>query len=190
MKAAKQQHISEKVNLSDAYPISLRFIFRMAFPYLAALLALVVIWLVKDVAWNPTRSFVTDLSIFKFRIWFSVAGAIVIIRLTYAWLYRGTFYYAIERKSLVIAKGVIIRNRGNLPFSQITDLFVKRGLLEFLFGLSSVVVSSASDYSEEFASIEGLSWKTAEELQLYLRKMLEDYQITRQDFGNIRKHEA
>jgi membrane protein YdbS with pleckstrin-like domain len=104
---------------------------------------------------------------------FAVVSIVFVIKLTYEWLYRASYYYAIEAGYLVISKGIIIRQRGSFPLSRITDVYLDRTVSDFVFGLYDLHVSTPTVDSGRFARIDGLPRDSAVHLQRSLVSLIE-----------------
>lgn len=95
------------------------------------------------------------------------------VRFTYEFLRRQCLYYGLEDGHFVISQGIILRQRGFFPLSRITDVYLERSLLDLIFGLHTLHISTPTPLSERFARIEGLDEYTARALQHYLTAALE-----------------
>lgn len=77
--------------------------------------------------------------------WAVLAGAALIFLLFvlipfFRWLSRTT---VVTTKRVIVRSGVFVRSRTELPFTQIREVTVKRGLLQRMFGAGSVVLQAA-----------------------------------------------
>ena len=83
----------------------------------------------------------------------------------YERIYYETYYYTIERDFLVIKKGAVTRRETILPYSKLQDVYSDQDILDRIFGLWDVHVSTATPMSGENAHIDGLSPMNAEKLR-------------------------
>lgn len=102
--------------------------------------------------------------------WFAVLGLLLIWKLGYPILYFITYFYDIEGENLVIRKGVVATKEVTLPFSRITDVYVDQDMLDVVFGLSDLHISTPTAESGQFAHIDGLSRKGAAALRELILK--------------------
>ena len=106
----------------------------------------------------------------------AVSAAFII----YEVMYRTSYYYAIKEGHLVVAKGVILRQRGSFPLSRITDVYLTRTFGDFVFGLYDLHISTPTTSSGEFAKIDGLGRAAAVAFQRDLTGYIEAYSDVRQ----------
>lgn len=59
-------------------------------------------------------------------------------------LHWKNFHYSIENKFIIVRQGVISKKQRNLPYGVVQNVFVKQGLLDRLFRLSSLSIENAS----------------------------------------------
>jgi len=86
----------------------------------------------------------------------------------YQYLYFRNYFYDVDKENLIIRKGVIANKEVTLPFSKITDVYVDQDLLDALFHLYDVHVSTPTESSGKFAHIDGISKKASEQLRALL----------------------
>ncbi|MEM3113085.1 MAG: PH domain-containing protein [Candidatus Pacearchaeota archaeon] len=99
-------------------------------------------------------------------LWFIVIFFIITI-LTYIYqvFYMKYYFYDMQGKSLVIAKGVFSRNEITLPINRIQDVYVDQDILDRIFGLYDVHVSSATTASGALSHIDGVNKGNSEKLK-------------------------
>ena len=107
----------------------------------------------------------------------SAAAAMFVL---YEVMYRTSYYYAIKEGHLVVAKGVVLRQRGSFPLSRITDVYLTRTFGDFIFGLYDLHISTPTTTSGEFAKIDGLGRAAAVAFQRDLTGYIEAYSDVRQ----------
>lgn len=79
------------------------------------------------------------------------------------------FSYAIRAHDLIVQSGVLFRRRTSVPHNRIQHVDTRQGPIERAFGLSQVVVYTASGVSD--SSIPGLAEADAEALRDELAKL-------------------
>jgi len=60
-------------------------------------------------------------------------------------LYYKTINYEIMDTEITITKGLIVRTKTVIPFRTITNLVIKQGPIDFLLGISSVIIQTAGE---------------------------------------------
>jgi uncharacterized membrane protein YdbT with pleckstrin-like domain len=83
-------------------------------------------------------------------------------------LYFDKYFYDLAAEGLVIGKGVIGSWRITVPAHKIQDVYLDQDLLDRLFGLYDLHMSTPSDASEREAHIDGLGKADAEALRTFL----------------------
>ena len=84
-------------------------------------------------------------------------GAYVIIKYIYEIYYLRSYFYDLVGKNLIIRKGVFSKNEITLPLNRLQDVYVDQDVLDRLFGLYDVHVSSATAISGNLSHIDGLN---------------------------------
>lgn len=93
-------------------------------------------------------------------------------RMVYQWLYFLTYFYDMDENNFIVRKGVITRKEVTLPFSKITDVYVDQDILDVIFGLYDLNISTPTVESGEFAHIDGLNKKGSTKLkELIIERM-------------------
>ncbi len=102
---------------------------------------------------------------------------------------RATFHFSFEDKFLNLKQGLIRRQNRQLPFGVIQNVLVTRGILDRIFGLSSLTIqnatqSSAQDIKSQTSGaagffgntiqIPGLTAENAETVKMGLLKKVKD----------------
>lgn len=103
---------------------------------------------------------------------FLLTAIIFLGKLAYEYLYYLMFAYVIEQEQFTITQGVLLRERSALPLVKINNISLKRTPLEFLFGLHTVEVLTASPITTD-CTVIGLSKKNAIDLQTYILALVE-----------------
>lgn len=86
--------------------------------------------------------------------------------------YFGRYFYSLEGSHLVIKKGVFTYGETTIPLSRIQDVYVDQDILDQLFGLYDLHVSTASGQSSINAHIDGLSYEGSQAIKNMLLKKL------------------
>jgi membrane protein YdbS with pleckstrin-like domain len=99
-------------------------------------------------------------------------AAFVILILIYQIFYLKYYYYDVSRTTLTIRKGVFGRRQIFLPFEKIQNVFVDQDLLDRIFGLYDVHVSTVGMGSARMCHIDGLRKENAEKMKSYLLQLM------------------
>ena len=90
----------------------------------------------------------------------------------YHYLYWKRYFYDIDDKNIIIRKGVIAQKEITLPFSRITDVYVDQDILDVMFGLYDVHISTPTEQSGQFAHIDGINKEGSHKIrQMILDRM-------------------
>lgn len=107
--------------------------------------------------------------------WTGSLVVLVFLRTAYQISYFLTYNYDIEGENLIIQKGVIAKSELTVPLSKITDVYVNQDMLDVVFRLFDLHISTPTVESGRFAHIDGLNKVGAENLKrLVLQKMKEE----------------
>src|SRR3989338_8443619 len=92
---------------------------------------------------------------------FFVPGIIFILVIIWQWWYENqyykTYFYDIQQEFLNIKKGVITPREAIFPYEKLKDVYVDQDILDRIFNLWDVHVSTATAYSGMEAHIDGVS---------------------------------
>jgi membrane protein YdbS with pleckstrin-like domain len=111
-----------------------------------------------------------------------VLPLVIILLYLYQRAYYLTYFYDLKEDYLVIRKGVITPAEINIPYERIQDIYVDQDILDRLFGLYDVHLSTATITSGIEAHIDGVERRAAEGLRsLLLQKIRE--KINKQKIG-------
>lgn len=75
------------------------------------------------------------------------------------------YFYELTGKNLTIKKGVFSRNEITLPINRLQDVYVDQDILDRIFGLYDVHVSSATIISGNLSHIDGLNKENSEAIK-------------------------
>lgn len=95
---------------------------------------------------------------------------LIIIRYIYEVFYLKYYHYDLIKKNLIIKKGVFSKNEITLPINKIQDVYVDQDILDRIFGLYDVHVSSATMISGNLSHIDGLNNKNADIIKKLILK--------------------
>jgi len=161
------------MNLKQLYPQPSRVVIRDTFWWLllGVVLAFVIATLRGDVVLPgglDREALILKKSALLFAVVIVIAG-----RITYGILYRATYQYSIHRGRLQIVRGVVVKEEALLPLLPITELYVKRGLIDLLFGLSSVYVAVILERAQRIGEIRGLRHGDAQRVRDEILRVME-----------------
>lgn len=100
--------------------------------------------------------------------WALVLLVLVLWRTGYHILYFFSYFYDVDDKNMHIRKGVVAKKEITLPFSRITDVYIDQDMLDVIFGLYDVHMSSPTEQSGRFAHIDGIDKRGAVQLRALL----------------------
>jgi membrane protein YdbS with pleckstrin-like domain len=93
-------------------------------------------------------------------IWCGFIGICVlflVLKYIYEVFYMKYYFYDMDAKNLMIKKGVFAVNEITLPINRLQDVYVDQDILDRIFGLYDVHVSSATIISGNLSHIDGLN---------------------------------
>lgn len=156
------------VNLSERHPISSLYPFRKTIGIFLGLVLMLSLIRIMDPHHKHGELILGILALA------SIALALFwIISVTYYSLKRASYYYGIDDSQLIFVRGILVKERGYFQLSRITEVYVDRSIVDLLFGLYSLHVSTPTAQSDKFARIEGLTESSAFALQSHLSILLE-----------------
>ena len=102
-------------------------------------------------------------------LWAIPIGIIAfILKYIYEVFYMKYYFYDATSDVISIKKGVFSRNEITLPFKRLQDVYVDQDILDRIFGLYDVHVSSATSTSATLSHIDGLNKDNAEKVKTLL----------------------
>lgn len=154
-------------DLKGIFPISGRYTFRRSLALVSAFIALILVALVSAVKGLFGAATINAL-------WSGVllVAVALTLRCIYLELYRRSFYYGLDGYRLVISRGIVLKDKGSLPLLPVTEIYVKRGVIDMILGLSHLEVYTPIGATKQFARIECLTAESAELLQRELGDLL------------------
>jgi uncharacterized protein len=91
--------------------------------------------------------------------------AVIAIQVWYQNEYFKRYFYNVEPDFLVIKKGVIMPHQTMLPYEKFQDVYMDQDLLDRMFGIYDVHVSTATLMSGYAAHIDGVNQQNAEAIR-------------------------
>jgi len=89
----------------------------------------------------------------------------LIIEYIYQTWYYQTYYYELTQSFIIIKKGVIAKKEISIPYERIQDVYVNQDVLDRIFGLYDVHVSTVTITSGMEAHIDGVEKEAAQGLR-------------------------
>ncbi|RIL08953.1 MAG: hypothetical protein DCC75_07665 [Proteobacteria bacterium] len=74
----------------------------------------------------------------------------------YLALYRNRLHYGIRDGNFLVTKGLILQEKGAFPLCKIIDIYVNENLLDLIFNLRNLHVTTLSRESASFTRIDGM----------------------------------
>lgn len=84
------------------------------------------------------------------------------------------YFYNADNQTISIKKGVFSKNEITLPFKRLQDVYVDQDILDRIFSLYDVHVSSATATSATLSHIDGLNKENAEKVKTILLKKINE----------------
>lgn len=97
-----------------------------------------------------------------------VGALALVVAAAFTWVRWRSFTYRIADGELVIADGILHRNRRSIPFDRIQDVSIDQKLVARLFGLARVRVETGGGEADE-ATLDSVSLSEAGRLRAVLR---------------------
>ncbi len=96
---------------------------------------------------------------------FGIGTILCVGTLLFQSIYFKRYFYDINQGNIIIRKGFIAQTEITLPFSKITDVYVDQDILDVMFGLYDVHISTPTITSGLFAHIDGINKKGSEKMK-------------------------
>lgn len=160
---------NQRVALRESFPLQRRKIFKKCIWGILAvligwsLITAIAIFSIDSQRWLPQS--LMDSRRLVWLGWIGILAVLLFWRSAYQIFYFASYFYDMDDENFVIRKGVVAKREINLPFSKITDVYVDQDVLDVLFGLYDVHISTPTTSSGQFAHIDGLNRKGAMELK-------------------------
>lgn len=182
--------VYSKINLRKLYPISALWPLMRSFSWLSMFIFSVILvfyldykyvsTIENDVKRNLFHLIMVTVLLGTFSVWL---GRFIVFALE-RWYYD----YRIDSGHLYVVKGIFLKQKGSFPLARITDIYLDRSLLDFIFGLWDVHVSTPTASSGEFAHIPGLTSRNATNLQKKLSELVHAQAHDLPEFGTVPNH--
>ena len=105
----------------------------------------------------------------------SLAVLLIILKYVYEVIYLKNYFYDNTKETLIIKKGVFSINEITLPFTRIQDVYVDQDILDRIFGLYDVHVSSATSISGLLSHIDGLNKENSDKVRDLILGKIKEY---------------
>ena len=108
---------------------------------------------------------------------------VIFLLVLYQWLYVWTYYYDVGDSFLKIRKGVIIRREITVPYNRIQDVYLDQDIMDHIFHLFDLYVSTATPTSIVEAHIDGLNSVNAQKIRDLILQKVSSSNVTNPDGG-------
>ncbi len=156
--------MEQSTNLCNLYPITKRWILKetIVILLLAIILNLAMYSIKIEYFYFNPEAWLTFYS--SLIIW----SVIILSRVFYLIIVRKNLSYESIGDELKITRGFIFKEEIEYPLNKITAIQLKRNLIDFIFGISALVIIVPGDIPFALSRIPGLSVKSAVDLRRYL----------------------
>ncbi|KKU48847.1 hypothetical protein A3E96_04045 [Candidatus Uhrbacteria bacterium RIFCSPHIGHO2_12_FULL_46_13] len=127
-----------------------------------SLLSLAGLYIVLGLATSSVKPL--DWSVFLAPI-IGLFSIIIFLLIFYQWLYIWTYFYDVDESFLKIRKGVIIRREITIPYNRIQDVYLDQDIMDHLFHLYDLYISTATPTSIIESHIDGLNSHNAQKIR-------------------------
>lgn len=154
----------------EQFPLSTKKVIKKTLSgTLALMVILLVFWVVIAVAIGTSNSKSSGIIIGALTIGiFGLMFIILLLTYLYQKWYYAVYFYDLTNDFIIIKKGPITPREITIPYERVQDVYVDQDLLDRIFGLYDVHLSSATISSGMEAHIDGVEKPAADGL----RKML------------------
>ena len=97
--------------------------------------------------------------------WFLFVALLLCSNPVYQYLYFNRYFYDMDEKNITIRKGVLAQKEITLPFSRITDVYLDQDILDVLFKIYDLHISTPTQESGLFAHIDGVNREGSQKLR-------------------------
>ncbi len=118
-------------------------------PYVIIIPVLLVLFIYSILSWNPEIQIAASALLFVLTV---IAGLV----LWYQIVYFRKYFYDLTDEGLVVAKGVFSTRETTVPLNKIQDIYLDQDILDRIFSLWDLHISSASGISGAEAHIDGI----------------------------------
>lgn len=146
--------------LRSQFPICFRKVFKKN---VGGIAAVIFIWAIGSFFVLKTLNFTSHPDEFLssghriWILWVAVLFLLIFWRTGYEILYFITYFYDMDKNNVLVRKGVFAKTEVTLPFSKITDVYVDQDVMDVIFGLYDLHISTPTAESGHLAHVDGLS---------------------------------
>lgn len=176
MKHYQDTHFLKQYPLSSKKPLK-KTLSSMFLPS-PLLVILLIFAFYGSVLWRAMLEYQHNFS--KLQIFLILLSAFIvsfIIVYIYQYLYYKTYFYNLTNDHIIIFKGVIAPKEITIPYEKIQDIYVDQDILDRLFGLYDVHISTPTASSGQAAHIDGVEKTIAEELRALLLQKVKEHPV-------------
>lgn len=173
MKKAGMNYTPQAKPLVEQIPLSGKKVMKKTISGLIGLLIVVgigiaILWIL------ASRNEIMPMEIFnKIMIWTGIVGAILTIwTVIYQKMYYDRYFYDWSKDTLTIKKGVIGRQQIFLRFDRIQNVFRDQDILDRIFDIYDVHVSTVGDSSVNMCHIDGLTKDNSDRMLAVLMRQV------------------
>ena len=162
------------IPLHRMYPISRRYIVVRLLPWLVFALVVFALVLSTDLSVlisSESTPFSNQLGLGSITLLLGIL-TVIILKFAIVSLQVRHLRFEIREQRLIISRGYLFKRSGSLLLNRITDVYIGRTPLMFLFGICYLEILTPTEDSKCFARIEGLPRKSAERLQHHIFKAI------------------
>ncbi len=127
-----------------------------------------VIYLTPVVVLACVASYLSNISVFAILVIIPSFILILLGKYVYEYYYYMRYFYDLNDQVLVVRKGVFGSRELTIPFSKIQDVFIDQDILDRLFNLRDLYVSTVTGRSILNAHIDGISPEKTEKIALMI----------------------
>jgi len=171
----------------EQYPLSTKKIIKKTITSSFAFIVLAVIFLFCSISYLAVGA---PASIWLLLLAALLVGFIVFIVAAYyyqTW-YFATYFYDLTGDYVIIRKGPITPKEITVPYERIQDVYVDQDLLDRLFGLYDVHISTATISSAMSAHIDGVEQAAADGLRKILLDKVQEKVGSKPNSGQMSAH--
>lgn len=148
------------VSLREKYPLEKRKAIKKTISFLPILLFIIfIVFIFFPTIFSEYFNFSNIYNIILASIFLTILYYI------YQIFYIKYYFYDLVDRNLIIRKGVFSRNEITLPIDRIQDVYVDQDILDRIFRLYDVHVSSATYTSHNLCHIDGVSKESAQAIK-------------------------
>ena len=120
------------------------------------------------VVYQISSAFSRSTSQLIFNVTFYSGLVVLLIRISYLYLYMRAYQYKVIGNEIIITRGVIMKTPVGIPISKINAIHIRRNLIDYVLGTATVVIIIPGDLPSKLANIEGFSNRSAGRFKSYI----------------------